>query len=208
MASGRLHTVFYLPNIICYIRLVLLCCTTAFALHQPIAAIGFYFSSAILDAADGYLARRLGQESYLGAVLDYTIDRASICVMQIFLALIYPTLWVFFAFILALDIGSHVCHLYSSLFLKRKHHKEVSFSSGKWLNLYYTKRTVLFFTCFFHDVWFIWPYLYHFYPEQTWLWFAGAICLPGFVFKTLIHMLQIKSSLRAIVQLDESKRLS
>ncbi len=208
MATRGLHTALYIPNVICYIRLVLLCCTPWFALHQPLIAIGFYFSSAILDAADGYLARRLGQESYLGAILDYTIDRASLCIMQLILALIYPSFWMFFAFILALDIGSHICHLYSSLFLKRKHHKEVNLNYGQWLNLYYSKRVVLFLTCFFHDLWFTWAYLYHFYPQQKWLWLAFIIFLPGFLFKTMIHILQIKASLQVIVQLDETMRLS
>lgn len=199
---SKTHVLLYMPNIIGYIRIVFLLSSLWFALHQPLIAMTLYFTSAILDALDGYLARRLGQESYLGAVLDYTIDRASICVMQVILALLFPSLWGFFAIILALDIASHVSHIYSSLFLKRRHHKEINSTSGQLLHAYYAKRVVLFLTCFGHDMWFSFVYLYHFYPHQTWVWLGGIIFLPGFIFKTVIHILQLTASLQALIHLD------
>lgn len=195
----------YIPNIIGYIRILLLAIFPLFALKAPLMAFSVYFSSAILDAVDGHLARRLGQESYLGAVLDYTIDRASLAVIQIVLALVYPQYWGFFALVLALDLASHVFHIYSSLFLKRSHHKEVNLTQGKLMYLYYTNRPVLFFICFFHDLWFAFIYFYHFYPNQTWVLVGSLVCLPGFLLKTFIHVAQIWASLQAVIALDEGQ---
>jgi CDP-diacylglycerol--inositol 3-phosphatidyltransferase len=193
----------YIPNMIGYIRLLLLFIFPLYAFSSPLIATAIYFNSAILDAFDGLLARRLHQQSYFGAILDYTIDRVSVALLLIVLALLYPQIWIFFALILCLDLASHIYHIYSNLFLKRAHHKQVNQTQGKLLNLYYTSRPVLFFTCFFHDGWLLFLYLYNFYPTQPVVWFLGLICLPGFIFKTFIHIIQIQASIRAVIELDK-----
>uniref|UniRef100_A0A4W5R3W4 CDP-diacylglycerol--inositol 3-phosphatidyltransferase n=1 Tax=Hucho hucho TaxID=62062 RepID=A0A4W5R3W4_9TELE len=63
----------YWPNIIGYIRLVLiLCAWTAF--NNPPVFLSTYSISVILDGLDGWLARRLGQTSRFGAWLDVVTD--------------------------------------------------------------------------------------------------------------------------------------
>jgi len=195
----------YVPNLIGYIRLVSLFIVPFFILHAPIISVCLYFFSASLDALDGYLARRLGQESYVGAVLDYTIDRATLAVLQMTLALIYIPIWGFFAFVLILDMVSHISHVYTSLFLKRRHHKEIIDNQSKLLKLYYSNRRVLFLTCFFHDLWFGFVYLHHFYPNQIWIKAGVVLILPFFLLKTIIHILQLWDSLASLIKLDELK---
>lgn len=89
---GRLHTV---PNVITVVRTVLAVGAGTFALvEQSVAlllvAYTFYWVGDILD---GWSARRLGQETRLGAVLDIVSDRACSAVLCCGLLLQQPELW-------------------------------------------------------------------------------------------------------------------
>ncbi|XP_022093325.1 CDP-diacylglycerol--inositol 3-phosphatidyltransferase 1-like [Acanthaster planci] len=63
----------YIPNIIGYVRLLLLL-VSWFFLKQPPWFLGFYLTSFFLDFVDGAVARRLHQTSAFGAWLDVAID--------------------------------------------------------------------------------------------------------------------------------------
>ena len=54
------------------------------------AAYGVYWAGDVLD---GWLARRLGQETRLGAVLDILSDRACCAVLACGLVVLQPALW-------------------------------------------------------------------------------------------------------------------
>lgn len=76
-----------LPNLITISRLVL-----ALLLFSLISAQGWWLTSAILfvlaastDALDGYLARRYGQVTVLGRILDPFVDKVIVCGSFIFL---------------------------------------------------------------------------------------------------------------------------
>jgi len=76
-----------LPNMITGIRLIL-----AFILFALIQAQGWWLTSACLfafaastDALDGYLARRFGQVTVLGRILDPFVDKVIVCGSFIFL---------------------------------------------------------------------------------------------------------------------------
>lgn len=43
--------------------------------YHPYYCTALYGASSLLDAADGYAARRLKQASQFGAVLDMIVDR-------------------------------------------------------------------------------------------------------------------------------------
>eukprot|EP00914_Ancora_sagittata_P030376 GHVO01060702.1.p1 GENE.GHVO01060702.1~~GHVO01060702.1.p1 ORF type:complete len:209 (+),score=6.22 GHVO01060702.1:56-682(+) len=64
----------YVPNIIGYIRLILLVISWCFYDSRPSLSICFYCVSAGLDAIDGIAARRLKQTSAFGAWFDVVID--------------------------------------------------------------------------------------------------------------------------------------
>ena len=178
------------PNLIGYIRIALLVSVLFIAFNYPLLTFILYFIGGNLDAVDGYLARRLNQTSKVGTILDYATDRASDIVVFMILAALYPQWWALFVLLLMLDIFSHICQVYSTVFSTEKSHKLIGKSQGSLLSLYYTNRVVLYFTCASHDLWLGCMYLLHFFPLH-WLFILQFFLLPGFVFKCVIHLLQI-----------------
>ncbi|XP_031429492.1 CDP-diacylglycerol--glycerol-3-phosphate 3-phosphatidyltransferase [Clupea harengus] len=64
---------FYVPNIIGYIRIVLILAAWC-AFNSPALFFPAYLTSVILDGIDGWVARRLEQTSRFGAWLDVIVD--------------------------------------------------------------------------------------------------------------------------------------
>lgn len=186
-----------LPNLIGYFRVALIVVVIFTAFKHPLLTFVLYFVSANLDAVDGYLARRLGQVSKLGTVLDYAIDRGSDTVLFMILATVYREWWSFFCLMLMLDIFSHICQVYSTVFSTQKSHKQVGKRQGLLLGLYYSNRKVLYWACASHDLWLGCLYLLYFFPS-SWLFYVSFIFLPGFAFKVLIHVLQILNACKRV----------
>ncbi|GLC58690.1 hypothetical protein PLESTB_001390200 [Pleodorina starrii] len=67
----------YVPNLVCYGRLVLLAAAALVAASRPAAAVSLILLNFILDGVDGAVARRLGQTSAFGSFLDVAVDLAS-----------------------------------------------------------------------------------------------------------------------------------
>lgn len=190
-----------IPNLIGYCRIVLLIGVVLFALAHPVLTVVLYFISGNLDAIDGLCARKLNQESRIGIILDYAIDRASVVVLFMILSILYVHEWEFFCFLLMLDIFSHICQVYSTVFMKLNSHKSVGKQQGLILRLYYSNRSVLYFACASHDLWLACLYLYYFYPLKSIL-YISLIFLPGFIFKVIIHLSQITSVFKTVSQND------
>ncbi|CAG7729492.1 unnamed protein product [Allacma fusca] len=81
METGRtkkeaLHILLYVPNIIGYIRILLILLGSLY-LEYPATFLCFYCISASLDFIDGWAARTLNQQSSFGAWLDVIIDNLS-----------------------------------------------------------------------------------------------------------------------------------
>ncbi|XP_076816575.1 uncharacterized protein LOC143462333 isoform X2 [Clavelina lepadiformis] len=70
--SGQ-NVFFFIPNIIGYFRLILLIASWIF-IEQPTEFLSFYITSILLDAVDGWTARKLNQVSDFGAWLDVVVD--------------------------------------------------------------------------------------------------------------------------------------
>jgi phosphatidylglycerophosphate synthase len=71
---GTLPVALYLPNVICYVRIILALVGLGYSLSRPIVAVLLWTASAISDLFDGPLARALGQTSNLGVFLDIAAD--------------------------------------------------------------------------------------------------------------------------------------
>jgi cardiolipin synthase len=81
----------HIPNIISAIRIVLVAPTAvALAHHQLATTIALFGAAAVSDAADGYLAKRYGWQSELGAVLDPAADK--LLMATVFITLAYMKL--------------------------------------------------------------------------------------------------------------------
>jgi phosphatidylglycerophosphate synthase len=64
----------YVPNVICYVRIILAFVGLWYSLSRPVVAVVLWAASAITDLFDGPLARSLGQTSKLGVFLDIAAD--------------------------------------------------------------------------------------------------------------------------------------
>ena len=81
------NVIWNVPNVITMIRLVLsIAVFVLIPLHQFTAALIVFVVAASTDWADGYWARKYGQVTKLGRVLDPFVDKIIICGTFIFLA--------------------------------------------------------------------------------------------------------------------------
>ena len=86
-AKGNENVIWNVPNIITMVRLVLaIAVFVLIPLQQFTAAVVVFVVAASTDWADGYWARKYGQVTKLGRVLDPFVDKIIICGTFIFLA--------------------------------------------------------------------------------------------------------------------------
>jgi CDP-diacylglycerol--glycerol-3-phosphate 3-phosphatidyltransferase/cardiolipin synthase len=87
-----------IPNSLTLLRIALIpCFVAAFWMPQPLTnlvAAGIFALAAITDWLDGYLARRLGQTSPLGAFLDPVADKLIVAVALVLLVQRDPHVYI------------------------------------------------------------------------------------------------------------------
>src|SRR5580704_15725418 len=87
IASGDSCSVRHIPNIISVIRILLVVPIALALANQRLAlSIALFALAAISDAADGFLAKRFGWQSELGAVLDPLADKLLLATVFVALA--------------------------------------------------------------------------------------------------------------------------
>jgi CDP-diacylglycerol--inositol 3-phosphatidyltransferase len=197
--SKKVSVYNYWPNRIDYMRFVLLIIGLCLYPYHPITSLNLIVLSCLLDALDGYLARKLNQSSVLGSALDFAIDRITLAAITVLLIITEPSYWLFWLFILLLDSASHFMHLYASLPQSLLNHKNIDVKENKLLKQYYNNKTVLFTSCLVHDLFFYVILMYHFYPYK-WILVFWILFGIGFVHKTIIHVLQIISAIKKLAQ--------
>lgn len=194
---SKSNSSFYVPNLIEYVRLTLLFIMPFVAFNGPVFT-ALYVICGHLDAIDGFIARYLKQESNLGTMLDFSIDRISTVLLVSVLTILNPNIWYFFTAILMIDLFSHFCHLYSSVFLNYTNHKSFGSKQGPLLSLYYRNRFVLYYACLSYELWLGCFYLQHFYPDNFIVNTLYVVLFPGFIFKVMVHLLQIKNAMQML----------
>ncbi len=89
--TPALKVIWNVPNILTVARLVLsLFCFVCFAFESYLPALIFFVIAAGTDWVDGFWARRYGQVTQLGRILDPFADKIVICGTFIFLAAVPP----------------------------------------------------------------------------------------------------------------------
>lgn len=87
-----------IPNSLTLLRIALIPCFAGLSyLRAPwgtLVAAAVFGLAALTDWLDGYLARRLGQISRLGAFLDPVADKLMVAVVLIVLLQQHPSLWL------------------------------------------------------------------------------------------------------------------
>jgi CDP-diacylglycerol--inositol 3-phosphatidyltransferase len=204
MHKSKISAYWYVPNIIGYIRLILLCLALFLFKSLPLVAVLCYIVSSVLDAFDGFFARFLKQSSNFGIVLDYCTDRLTIVVLIAALIITLPKLWVAWVLILGLDLFSHYCQLYFTILSNVSHHKNIKAVKFKSLRLYYNSRLVLFLACLSQELFLATFVLYFLWPKQ-WMIILFVISIPGFIFKNWVHILQIIQVIQCSVELEKNK---
>jgi cardiolipin synthase len=95
----------HLPNVISAIRILLVApIAAALANHQLVTTIALFGVAALSDAADGFLAKRFGWQSELGAVLDPAADKLLLATVFITLAYMKLVPWWLMAAAVARDV--------------------------------------------------------------------------------------------------------
>ncbi|KAI5965975.1 PIS1 [Candida pseudojiufengensis] len=169
--------------------------------NHPIFTIVFYGISSILDAFDGYAARKFNQGTRFGAVLDMVTDRCATSSLIVYLSVIYPKFTVVWQLLISLDLASHYIHMYAMLSAGSSSHKNVDQSQSKLLSLYYTNRKVLFVVCALNELFYIAIYLY--YHKFFWLGLSvGAFSAPIWLFKQIANVVQLKSASLILARMD------
>jgi len=88
--------VFTIPNVLSFLRILLIPVFVVLIVHEPTTTAGLLLFGAVVatDWVDGWVARRTGQISELGKVLDPTADRLAIAAGLIALVIrdVFP-LW-------------------------------------------------------------------------------------------------------------------
>ncbi|KAI8320957.1 CDP-diacylglycerol--inositol 3-phosphatidyltransferase [Martensiomyces pterosporus] len=198
----------FVPNLIGYSRIAL----TAIAVYSmyfehPYIMFASYAISELLDAADGYYARKLGQCSKFGEVLDMVTDRCTTTVLLTYLAQLYPKLALVFCFLISLDISSHYMQMYSQLITGKTNHKQMDESAHWILKAYYTDRRVLFGFCFGNEAFFMLIYLME-YLDGFCFYFVSFLALLAFpicVIKNTINVIQLYESAKDLAKRDAAQ---
>ncbi|CAD0085446.1 unnamed protein product, partial [Aureobasidium vineae] len=143
----------FIPNLIGYARIILAVVSLYFMPIHPRRCSAIYATSCLLDALDGYAARKLDQGTKFGAVLDMVTDRCTTTCMLVFLATAMPRWAMLFQLLISLDLASHYVHMYATLSMggSEQSHKKI----------------VLFTLCLMNELFFIALYLLTFADQDT-----------------------------------------
>ena len=125
-----------------YSRIILAVASLYYMPLHPRTCSLLYAISCLLDALDGFAARRYNQSTTFGAVLDMVTDRCTTSCLLVFLASAFPRWSIVFQGLISLDLASHYIHMYATLTMggSKQSHKSVDSSRSYILHLYYTNR--------------------------------------------------------------------
>lgn len=199
----------FVPNLIGFARVILLVLSFFSMKGYPTLTMGlFYSTSCLLDAFDGYYARKFGQSTKFGAVLDMVTDRCSTCSLIVYLSILYPNFYIGFQILVSLDLASHYVHMYAQINSGSNSHKNLNKDANWLLKFYYESRTFLFWVCAFNEIFYVALYLYHFdyfYIPGTdidvslFLVFTSA---PIWAFKQFCNVIQLVNASDLLAELD------
>ncbi|QPG73427.1 hypothetical protein FOA43_000737 [Brettanomyces nanus] len=199
----------FIPNLIGYGRVATLVLSWLTMENYPLVTmLILYSTSCLLDAFDGAAARKYGQSTKFGAVLDMVTDRSSTCSLIVFLAIIYPKWCIFWQFLISLDLSSHYMHMYAMISSGSSSHKSVSKDTNFFLRLYYSNRVVLFMVCALNEIFYMALYFAHFelglFPfTQIPLGVALVyISAPVWLFKQVMNVVQMINAAEIMAGMD------
>lgn len=203
---------YFVPNIIGYARIITLLLSFVTMANYPIITMGFLYSaSCLLDAFDGYYARKFNQSTQFGAVLDMVTDRCSTCSLIVYLSVLYPKYFIAWQILISLDLASHYVHMYAQIVSGSTSHKKMREGTNWLLKLYYENRIFLFLVCAFNEIFYIALYLLHFdifyFPGTNinLAYWITIVCTPVWFFKQFCNVIQMFNACEILAQLDATR---
>ncbi|ODV60504.1 CDP-diacylglycerol--inositol 3-phosphatidyltransferase [Ascoidea rubescens DSM 1968] len=203
----------FIPNLIGYSRVFSAILSLFLMKNHPIYCTIVYSISCLLDAGDGFAARKYNQTSRFGAVLDMVTDRCTTSALICYLCNALPQFMIFFQLLTSLDLASHYMHMYATVISGGSSHKNITKESSWLLNLYYTNKKVLFTACLFNELFYLALYLREFDHLPTIFNVKCAtilvfITLPLFIFKQFTNIVQLKRAAVLLADIDCDERNS
>lgn len=204
----------FVPNLIGYARIAFSLISYLIAPYYPMVFLVLYTASFVLDAADGMAARALGQCSHFGSILDMLTDRASTAGMLVILDGVLQPAPHFVTFVLStllfLDVSSHFCRMYATVFVQKESHKDVSDSIFWLLRQYYSKRNFMGVLCIGQEFSYIILFAWNAYRDvptvNTVLWFSFVACAIPCFLKQVVNVQQLVDGLYHIGVIDAKER--
>lgn len=178
MRPEKRKQIFSIPNILCYVRILLLpVFAVLFCLKYDLWAAVVVLLSAATDVADGIIARKFHMETELGKILDPLADKLTQAVVSGCLLFRYPIMWVLFSIIIVKESFQGI----GGLLLYRK---VKSMRSSEWFGKLST--------AFFYAVM---AYLVLFAPEPSQAWY---VVVPVLVSSGLMLFALVRYAIRFV----------
>lgn len=89
-------TIFYVPNLINYVRFILLIIVIYSIPKYPLRTFVINLLAGNLDMIDGIYARSFNQRSKFGALMDHGMDRLATSIIFVYLAVRFKKIWYVF----------------------------------------------------------------------------------------------------------------
>ena len=174
------------PNILCYVRILLLPVFAAlFCLKQDVWAAVVVLLSALTDVMDGMIARKFHMETEVGKILDPLADKLTQAVVSGCLLFRYPVMWILFSVIVVKESFQGI----GGLLLYRK---LKAMRSSEWFGKLST--------AFFYAVM---AYLVLFAPEPEGSWY---VVLPVLVSAGLMLFALVRYFLRFVQVISAAEK--
>ena len=140
-------------HLVGYARVLLAIISLYYMPLHPRRCCFLYSVSCLLDAVDGYAARKFQQSTKFGAVLDMVTDRCSTACLLVFLASAFPRWAIIFQGLISLDLASHYLHMYATLTMggSGQSHKKIDEGRSWVLKQYYSNNVGCPYRCFRGD---------------------------------------------------------
>jgi len=202
---GRPNVFLYVPNVIGYVRILLLGCSFYFMFNNHRLALTLYSASYGLDAIDGLAARLFNQSSLFGSMLDMLTDRISTICLLMTLGHLYTNLFTVFQVLLSVDIVSHWLHFFSANIQGRSSHKSLDGETNLLLRLYYERKLVLTIVCAAEQLFYCSMLVYKYEDHiSNYCISLMVLCTPAILFKNMINLIQIYGACQAMVNIDQA----
>lgn len=199
----------YIPNIIGYTRVILALSGFFLSRNNAMIFLILYVTSQILDALDGWTARKYNQTSLFGQALDQITDRLSTGLLYLLNSNVYGEYITIFGLIMIADIAGHYFHATSCAIAGKKTHKKIE-KGNILLKLYYEKPVVMVVCIIGYESFLICLYLIKVTEPNALVhnlsFYLLFLSFPLAAFKLFTNVSQGIHGVKRLVEMDMQKR--